>query len=99
MSDQFIFSHRELIEALIKQSNIHDGLWALSINFNVGIGLYGPAPDQVYPGGTITVQQIGITRHVGPPPAGPGQITVDASKVNPKRGAKASGPSKAKTKD
>jgi hypothetical protein len=80
----YTFSHRELLELMVKGSDLHEGEWMLTINFGLSAGNFGPTSEDVLPGGILLVQNIGITRAaIGSPKA----LTVDASVVNPRRSA------------
>ena len=65
-------------EILVKHQGLHEGLYDLSIQFQMAFGGVGPHPDLIFPGAMLGVSGIGLTRidkisaH-----------TVDASKVNP----------------
>ncbi|MGA3306965.1 MAG: hypothetical protein ABSC26_13325 [Stellaceae bacterium] len=84
--NQYTLKHLELIELLIKHTDVHEGLWTLMLGIQVQPGNFGPNPEQTFPGMAMTVAQIGIQRHaVGAPTTGPGVIVVDAAKVNPKK--------------
>lgn len=86
--DELSLSHKELLELLIKHSDVHDGIWTLSITFGIGVGNFGPDKAAIYPGVNVVVSNIGIKRvpH-GQPTNTPGEVTVDAAIVNPKRSA------------
>ncbi len=79
---QITFSHREIIELLIKERNIHEGVWRLTIVFGLQAVNFGsPGSNDVFPSAIVPVQKIGIQR-VGDDEL-PDGITVDAAKVNP----------------
>jgi hypothetical protein len=83
--NQYALPLRELIELIIKANNVHEGQWSLLLGFQIATGMFGPTPEQAFPGAAISVNQIGIQRHPpGVPTTGPGVIVVDAEKVNPK---------------
>lgn len=83
-ANQFTVTHAKLIELLIKDANVHDGVWSLVINFQVGVGKYGPSPNEMLPGVAVSVGPIGIQRsQPGEPTTGPSVVVVDAAKVNP----------------
>jgi len=69
---------KEIAEILIKEKNLHEGLFDLSIEFQIAVGGVGPAPDVAVPGAMIGVSKIGLmqTQLLGP-------HTVDAAQVNP----------------
>jgi hypothetical protein len=83
--NQYSVSLRELIELIVKANHVHEGLWTLAIGFNIGIGNFGQTSDQIFPGASVAVGNVGIQRHPpGAPTTGPGVIVVDAAKANPK---------------
>lgn len=76
-------SLKELATILIQKYDYNEGLFDLSIEFQIGIGGVGPDPTSQIPGAMIGVSKIGLlsTDILGP-------TTVDASIVNPKMSAK-----------
>jgi hypothetical protein len=82
--NQYTFTHRELIELLIKKADVHEGEWGLVLNMSVATGVMGPTPEQAAPGIMVTIPNIGIQRTPPGAPQGPANISVDAEKVNPK---------------
>lgn len=68
----------ELGALLIKHNDIHEGLFNVSVEFQIGVGSVGPEPNSVVPGAMIGVSRIGLAKvdQSGP-------HTVDASKTNP----------------
>lgn len=77
------FSHQEIVEMLIRQQGIHEGIWQLSIRFNFAAISAGPSPTEVSPTAIVSVAQIGLHRTDKE-----SNIAVDAGKVNPKAQAK-----------
>lgn len=75
---QIQLSLRDLAVILIKEFGYHQGLFDLSIEFQIGIGGVGPDPTSQIPGAMIGVSKIGLlnAKSFGP-------TTVDASVVNP----------------
>ncbi|RDS81464.1 hypothetical protein [Dyella psychrodurans] len=81
-ASQYTFSFEEVVTSLIKQQDISEGLWALSLNFKFeakNVRMDANRKD-VNPGFIGFVQHIGIVRVEKSIPG----ITVDAAKVNPK---------------
>ena len=77
-----VFTHRELAEVLVKAADIHEGHWAVFIEFGLG-GANLPIGDsdgrlEVKPAAIVPVNKIGIQKHDEPMP-----LTVDAALVNP----------------
>jgi hypothetical protein len=69
---------KELTVELVKIEGLHEGLYDLAIQFNLGVGSFGPTPETTLPGAMFGVAQIGLQKS---PQAGP--HTVDAAVVNP----------------
>lgn len=78
---QYVFTHHEVIEALIKAAGVHEGQWILMFQMGMTAGQVGPPTDR-NPGVTIMIQKVGIQRApAGSTPAN--SVMVDAAKVNP----------------
>jgi hypothetical protein len=90
-ADMYKFSHKEVVEALIKQQGIHDGLWSLYIEFGIaaanmnmalqpaGQAIAAPSDaDALTPAAIVPVVSIGLIRS-----ANLNRLTVDAGEVNP----------------
>ena len=83
---QFAYTHKEVIGLMLKDQNIHEGHWAIHVEFGFGAGNFPasprPKPDEppkdMFPGALMVVTKLGIIRHNEPNP-----VTVDASVVNP----------------
>lgn len=85
-------SLKELGAVLVKHYGLHDGLYEVMIEFQIGMGPVGPNPESFSPGAMIGVSRVGLM-----PAQVSGPTTLDAAKVNPKTMKKASGaPSKKK---
>src|ERR1700694_2481346 len=78
--NQLFFSHREILEMLIKKADIHEGKWMFSANFGFSAGNFGPTPDQLSPGGVVVILGIGLQRAAGDAPEA---ALVDAALINP----------------
>lgn len=77
-TSQIAFSHKEVVEALIKSQGIHEGIWRIVIKFGLGAANTGPSESELHPTAMIPVLEIGIQRAEKET-----NIAVDASKVNP----------------
>ena len=81
-----VFNYKEVAEALLGKTDINEGLWGLYVEFGIrgaNIGT-GPEPgDDVRPAAIVPVMKIGIQKFEKP-----SNLTVDASKVNPKSKAR-----------
>lgn len=80
VATEYYLENRELVELIIKASDIHEGKWYLSATFGFSAGNFGPTDDKVAPGSIVVIDKIGITRYSETLPP---QIAVDASVVNP----------------
>jgi hypothetical protein len=78
-STQIVFTHKEVVEALLKQQNIHDGIWGIYIKFGIQAANIGASPTDMMPAAIIPVLQIGLQRFDQE-----NNLSVDASKANPR---------------
>jgi hypothetical protein len=80
-ASQYMFKHKELVAMMIKEAGLHEGKWALAINFGFAAINAGPGPDQMNPTAVAGVQAIGLQKAADDsPPA----LVVDAAEVNPR---------------
>ena len=56
------FSLIEMTEILIKHKGLHEGLYNLSLEFQIAVGAVGPAPESICPGAMIGVSRIGLSK-------------------------------------
>jgi len=75
---KYEFSHKEVVEALLKQQGLHEGIWGLHVEFGIGAANVGPSPDDLNPAAIIPVVSIGLQKANELT-----SISVDASVVNP----------------
>ncbi len=77
---EIMFTHKELVELMVKKQDIHDGIWMLSVRFGMQATNFGNATDgsDVLPTALVPVVAIGI--HRGDKLT---NVSVDASVVNP----------------
>jgi hypothetical protein len=75
---ELLFKYPEIVEALLKQSDIHEGLWTLAVQFGLGATNAGPSAEDLKPSAIVSVLALGISRADKPT-----NLTVDASVVNP----------------
>lgn len=75
---------RELATVLVKHFDLHDGRYDLLVEFQIGMGLFGPNPETTNPGAMVGVSKVGLI------PSSPvdSPMTVDASLINPRPPAK-----------
>lgn len=78
--DRLTFSYPELTEILIKNSDVHEGLWYVYLEFGLAGANVGTSPEKgdLLPAAIVPVVKIGIQRTTEI-----SSLTVDASKVNP----------------
>jgi hypothetical protein len=79
-----VFSYKEVVTALLKANNIHEGIWALIVKFGLQATNLGEGEDSIRPAAIIPVLEIGIQKVEKET-----NISVDAAKVNPMPAAKA----------
>jgi len=78
-TNQIIFDHKEVAEALIRKHGIHEGLWGVYFEFGFGaLNLGDEATKILTPTAIVSVKKIGIQRFPEE-----NNLTVDAAKVNP----------------
>ena len=75
---QIIFSYREVVEALIKANELHEGIWALFVKFGLNAANIGASEQEVRPAAIIPLLEIGLQKAEKE-----NNISVDAAKVNP----------------
>lgn len=91
--EKYVFDYKEIVTELIKKQSIHEGNWALILEFGIAAANISPQlsvgsppasipntpPTEVTPAAIVLVQKIGIARtdHVS-------NLSVDAAVVNPK---------------
>ena len=78
----YMFGLKEVVELLIKQQGIHEGVWGISIEFGLSAANVPITPDgsTVAPAAITIIQKIGIRRAESP-----NNLTIDAAEVNPLR--------------
>lgn len=74
------FSLIELTEILVKHHKLHEGLYNLSLEFQLAVGAVGPTPELICPGAMIGVSRIGLSKTEKEKA---NIHTVDAAKINP----------------
>jgi hypothetical protein len=76
----YIFTYKEVAEALVKAQGLHEGLWGVYLEFGIGGANIpaGPSNETLVPAAIVPVLKIGIQRFDQP-----NSLTVDAAEVNP----------------
>lgn len=80
---QLVFTYKEVVEALLKQSQIHEGLWSLYVEFGLGATQVGSSDQDLKPTAIVPVVSLGIMKADKV-----NNLTVDASVANPSRAPK-----------
>ena len=78
----YIFDHREVAELLIKQQDIHTGLWTVYFEFGFTAATVPTGPDMktFAPASINFINKVGIQRVEIP-----SNLSVDAAVVNPRK--------------
>lgn len=69
---------RQITEMLVKHFDLHDGLFDLAVEIQIGLGSFGPNPTSALPGAFFGVKSLGLM-----PASNKGLAVVDASVINP----------------
>jgi hypothetical protein len=75
---RYTFTHKEVVESLIKRQGLHEGLWMLYVEFGLGAINTGPAEDQIVPAAVVPIVKMGLQKGEKE-----NALTVDAAKMNP----------------
>lgn len=77
---QLLFSHKEVVTALVKEQGLHEGIWMLAVQFGMGASNVGQLDDgsDINPAAIIPLLKIGINRTDKLT-----NLSVDAAVVNP----------------
>jgi hypothetical protein len=79
--NQITYSYKELATALIKDSDIHEGLWGVYMQFGFSAAnVPTSSPNEIIPAAIVPVTGIGIQKFDAE-----NNLTVDAAKVNPEK--------------
>jgi hypothetical protein len=81
---QIVYKHKELVELLIRDRGLHEGIWGLFVRFGMGASNVGATEAELQPAAIIPVLEIGLQKFEKET-----NISVDAAKVNPKPNTKA----------
>lgn len=78
--NQLNFKYQEVVEALIKKADLHEGKWQLIMHFGLAGANMGPSPAEVVPGAAVAITGISLGRAT---PESPESLVADAAAVNP----------------
>lgn len=74
------FSHQDVLKALLKSADIHEGIWSLGVKFGItGVNIQLPGSPNVDPAAIVNLANLRIEKatELGP-------LTADAAVVNPR---------------
>lgn len=81
-AERFIFTYKEIVEALIKKQGIHEGIWGLFVQFGIGAGnALSPeaqGKEDFVPTAFVPILKMGLQKFKEE-----GHLSSDAAKVNP----------------
>jgi hypothetical protein len=77
---QIMFSHKEVVTALLKEQGIHEGIWMLAMQFGFAAANVGSSEGDLNPAAIVPVIKIGVQRAETQ-----NSLSVDAADVNPGR--------------
>jgi hypothetical protein len=72
------FSFHEIVTAMLKAADIHDGIWGLFVRFGLGASNVGESETTLRPAAIVPIVEIGLQKFEKE-----SSIAVDAAKVNP----------------
>ena len=75
---RYDFKYPEVAIALIKQQDLHEGIWTVSLKFGIAAAFGGPTEAEAVPTAMVPVLNIGLSKVDKE-----GLNSVDAAKVNP----------------
>ncbi len=78
-ASQFMFSYKEVVEALVRKQGLHEGIWVLSVNLGMQATNVGPSESDLKPSAIVAIMGLGIQKADKE-----SNLSVDAAKVNPK---------------
>lgn len=85
---QITFTFQEVVEALVKRQDLHEGIWGIFIRFGIQGANIGDSttksPDSLRPAAIVPLLEIGLQKFDEV-----SAISVDAAQVNPKVGSTA----------
>ena len=80
-ASQYTFTYKEVVEALIKQQEIHEGVWSLRVEFGLAAVNINTSEGsaEITPAAIVPIKSIGLQRGTED-----NSLTVDAGQINPK---------------
>lgn len=77
-ANQYVFSHKQLAEILVREQGIHEGLWIIQYTFGIGGANVGPTPQDIAPAAIVPIVSVSLARAQEA-----SALTVDAAVANP----------------
>jgi hypothetical protein len=77
-TSQLTFNFKEVVTALLKAQDIHEGIWGLIVNFGLSANNVGTSDSDLRPSAVIPILTLGIQKFDRET-----NLSVDAAKVNP----------------
>ena len=74
---QIIFTHKEIVEVLLRKEGITQGIWALYVKFGLKAINIGESPASLNPAAIVPILELGLQRFKEE-----SNISVDAGKLN-----------------
>ena len=74
------FNFREIAELLVKQQDIHEGLWCIHFKFGIKGANLGTNDENVLPTAMVPILELGLQKVEDRT-----NLTVDAARVNPRK--------------
>jgi hypothetical protein len=75
--DSYTFNYKQIVTALIKEQELHDGIWQLTVEFGIAAANIGTEND-IKPSAIIPLVRLGLKKIEVE-----NNLSVDAAKVNP----------------
>ena len=82
-ASQYSFELSEVTKALIISQGLHNGIWALGIEFGMGAGNVGSTQEEAFPSAFVQIKKLGLVKADKE-----SMLALDAAKVNPPRKTK-----------
>ena len=79
-AQQITFTHKEVVEALLKKHGIHEGIWGIYIKFGLKAANLGSSSSDLLPAAIVPVVAIGLQKFNEE-----NNLSVNAANVNPKQ--------------
>ncbi len=75
----YIFTYKEVVEALIKKQDLHEGIWGVLLKFGIGgANIRRPGEEDAVPAAIVPVLEIGLQKMDKVT-----AISLNAAQVNP----------------